>query len=71
LAHHDPIQTETFVLSVPEPGSWDVGWTVHARNLPRPQEGKLYVELRYKEDGDMAPVTSLKSLLAAGQPVGE
>jgi hypothetical protein len=39
IPHHDPFTTDVFAVFAPNAGTFDVTWTVHARNLPMPAEG--------------------------------
>jgi hypothetical protein len=62
IPHHDPLETDTFRIAVPEPGNYTVNWSVHAANLTRPAEGALVLELRY-EELDRTPIRTLDALL--------
>ena len=68
LQHHDPFETDSFVLAIPEPAVYDVDWVVHAKNLPRPATGTLSVEFR-EHDPPVETVTTFEALLALGPSV--
>jgi hypothetical protein len=63
IPHHDPITTPAFAVFAPNAGSFDVTWTVHARNLPTPTEGALRLILEDTEP-EVEKVTTLEAFLA-------
>ncbi len=69
IPHHDPVKPEPFVISVPEPGRYTVHWSVGAKNLPRPAEGVLLLEVRHDSTPE-EPIRTLRDLLAAMRKAG-
>jgi hypothetical protein len=67
IPHHDPFQTDTFVVGVPEPGIYDVAWSIGAKNLALPEKGTLRLAVRH-EDPPAGTINTLDSLLDIGRP---
>jgi hypothetical protein len=63
VRQHDPVTTDSFVVGVPGPDVFDVGWRITAKNLPRPEEGVVTLDVRH-EEAAVAPVSTLDALLA-------
>lgn len=63
IPHHDPFNTDPFLIRIPEAGTFTIGWSVHASNLLRPQEGSLELAVVWDEP-DPTPIGTLEQLLA-------
>jgi hypothetical protein len=67
IPHHDPFQTDTFVVGVPEPGTYEVAWSIGAKNLGLPEEGILRLDVRH-EAPEAGTIKTLDALLGVGGP---
>lgn len=62
IPHQDPFDTDPFLIRIPEAGTYNIGWSVHASNLLRPQEGSLELDVVWEEP-DPTPVGTLDQLI--------
>jgi hypothetical protein len=66
LPHHETIILDPCVVAVPEPGVYEVRWTIGAKNLAHLEEGSLQLEVKH-EQADTAPITTLQGVVKARQ----
>jgi hypothetical protein len=70
IPHHDPVKPDPFLIAIPEPGAFEVRWAVGAKNLSRPAEGILHLEVRHEEPDPSVRMTNLVDLLSAHRARG-
>jgi hypothetical protein len=63
VQHHDPLESELFTLAIPQAGTYEADWIVHAKNLPQPVRGVFTVNVM-DESPSAEPVCTLQGLLA-------
>lgn len=64
LPHHDTVRLDTIVVGVPEPGVYDVDWSIGAKNLAHLEQGTLQLEVKHEEQ-DPTPLTTIGELVKA------
>jgi hypothetical protein len=67
LPHHEPVVLDWLVVGIPEPGSYDICWTIGARNLPSLEEGTLQLKVEYDEPSP-EPICTIGALTRARHP---